>query len=245
MSIGNGIHKNSMAIIISSIVIGLTIIICTFTLSSAFVEVKGMGKTISVTGAAFKPITSDYAIWEGTISTTNVNLDMAYEKIKIDLKTVQSYLTKSGYKKDDINISSVQILKNMTHKREFLNYTLNQKIKVELQNVDRITQLSRDASSLLEQGVEIKSANPKYLFTGLDELKIEMIKAATENAKLRVDQLANSTNCKVGVPVSARVGVFQIRPLYSTEVSSRGINDVTSIKKEIVSTVHVNFLIDD
>jgi len=85
MNINNGIHKNSSAIIISSIVIGLTIIICTFTLSNAFVEVKGLGKTISVTGAAFKPITSDYAVWEGTIRTSNENLDLAYAKTKADL----------------------------------------------------------------------------------------------------------------------------------------------------------------
>ena len=245
MNITSGIHKNSMAIIVSSVVIGLTIIICTFTLSNAVVEVKGLGKTISVTGAAFKPITSDYAVWEGTISTTNVNLDIAYAKIREDLKIVNKFLDKQGFKPDDYSISTIQLIKNIGHNRVFLDYTLSQVIKIELDDVPRITQLAREASSLIEQGIEIKSANPKYLFTGLDELKLEMIKAATENAKLRVDQLANSTNCKVGVPISARVGVFQIRPLHSTEVSNRGMNDVTSIEKEIVSTVHVNFLIDD
>ncbi len=241
----NSIHKNSIAIIISSIVIGLTIIICTFTLSNAFVEVKGLGKTISVTGAAFKPITSDYAVWEGTISTTYDNLDIAYSKIEGDLKKLESLLAKEGFRSEDYSISSIQLRKNLNHNRVFRDYTLSQIIKIELDDVPRITQLAREASTLLEQGVEIKSANPKYLFTGLDKLKLEMIKAATENAKLRVDQLANATNCKVGVPISARVGIFQIRPLHSTEVSNRGMNDVTSIEKEIVSTVHVNFLIED
>jgi hypothetical protein len=71
-----------------------------------------------------------------------------------------------------------------------------------------------------------------------------MIRAATENAKLRAEQLAESTGKKVGAPRSARVGVFQIRPLHSQEVSGYGINDLSSIEKEIVCTVHISFMIE-
>ena len=71
-----------------------------------------------------------------------------------------------------------------------------------------------------------------------------MIKAATENAKLRANQLAQTTGSDIGAPVSARIGVFQIRPQYSQEVSDYGINDMSSIDKEIVSTVSVAFRIE-
>ena len=75
-------------------------------------------------------------------------------------------------------------------------------------------------------------------------MKLEMIKAATENAKLRAEQLANTTGKKVGSPQTAKVGVFQIRPSHSQDVSDYGINDVRSIDKEIACTVHISFLID-
>ena len=71
-----------------------------------------------------------------------------------------------------------------------------------------------------------------------------MIKAATGNAKLRAEQLAGSTDMQVGAPRSASVGVFQIRPLRSQEVSDYGINDQSTIDKEIVCTVHINFQIN-
>lgn len=71
-----------------------------------------------------------------------------------------------------------------------------------------------------------------------------MIKAATENAQLRARQLAESTGRRIGAPTSARVGVFQIRPRNSQEVSDYGVNDVTSIEKEIVCTVQATFLIE-
>ena len=98
--------------------------------------------------------------------------------------------------------------------------------------------------SCFKFGIEFECGSPRYIFTGLNPLKVEMIRAATENAKLRADQLARSTGRDVGAPVSARVGVFQIRPLHSQEVSDYGINDQSSIDKEIVCTVHINFLIE-
>ncbi len=90
----------------------------------------------------------------------------------------------------------------------------------------------------------LNSSNPRYLFTKLDSLNLKMIRKATENATLRAKQIAESTGKTVGAPVSARVGVFQIRPLHSQSVSARGISDATSIEKEIVSTVHMSFLIE-
>lgn len=39
------------------------------------------------------------------------------------------------------------------------------------------------------------------------------------------------------------MGVFQITPLYSTEVSDYGINDTTSIDKEITAVVNCEFII--
>ena len=117
-------------------------------------------------------------------------------------------------------------------------------MRIELGDVDRIDKLAREASTLIEKGVMMESRSPQYLFTGLDTLKVEMIRRATENATLRATQLAESTGRKIGPPTSASVGVFQIRPQHSQEVSGYGMSDVSSIDKEIVSTVHIEFLIE-
>jgi hypothetical protein len=41
------------------------------------------------------------------------------------------------------------------------------------------------------------------------------------------------------------MGVFQITPRYSTEVSDYGINDVSSVDKDITAVVRVTFAITD
>lgn len=212
--------------------------------AGALVKVKGMGKTISVTGAAYQPIRSDYAIWEGAITASAPSLEPAYAKLTADLKKLTAFLTEKGFEPSQYDIGTVSLYRSYNRDGQETGYNVAQTVRVELGDVDRIRTLAQDASSLIQQGVQMESRPPQYLFTGLDTLKIGMIEQATANAKMRAEQLAKTAGSTVGPPTSASVGVFQIRPLHSQEVSGYGISDVTSIEKEIVSTVHVNFLID-
>jgi hypothetical protein len=228
----------------ASLTLGIALIVCTVIASRTIVRVKGFGQTITVTGAAYKPIKSDYAIWEGWVNTSATALDAAYAELKRDRNIVEGYLQDKGFTPDTYEVGTVSIMKNYNRDQVMTGYTLRQSFRIELADIDRIADLAKDVSSLIEKGVQLDSYKPRYLFTGLDDLKIDMIRAATENAKLRAEQLAETTGRKVGAPTSARVGVFQIRPLHSQEVSGMGMSDVTSIEKEIVSTVHVSFLIE-
>ena len=230
--------------ITASIIIGVVLIVCAVILSSTIVKVRAYGNTIAVTGAAFKPIKSDFAIWEGQVSVTTATIEEGYAKLKRDVEHLKTFLRKNGFDEDAYELKGVQINKQYDRDRKQTGVMLSQQVSLELDDVDRVSKLSRDASTLLEKGVEFMSYQPRYLFTKLDDVKIEMIRAATENAKLRVEQIAESTGKSVGAPTSARVGVFQIRPLHSQEVSSYGISDVSSIDKEIVCTVHISFLIE-
>lgn len=236
--------RTGSSVVVSSVIIGLALILCAIIAGSTLVKIKGLGQTISVTGAGFKPIHSDFAVWEGRLSVSAPTLDSSYAELKRDIKTVERFLHGEGFVEGDYEIGTVSISKTINREREITGYNLAQTVKIEMADVDRITQIARKSSSLIENGVEFESRPPRYIFTGLEPLKLEMIKAATENAKLRAEQLAESTGKKVGAPRSARVGVFQIRPLHSQEVSDYGINDQSSIEKEIVCTVHISFTIE-
>jgi hypothetical protein len=226
------------------LIIGISLILCAFVVRSTMIKVKGFGSTIQVTGAAFKPITSDFAIWEASIQTNAMDIAPGYVKMKKDLDLVKAFLAENGFAENQIEIGAVQV--NQLYDREGRpsQYSLNQSVKVQLADVPRMSQLGIKASILLEKGVNLGFQNVRYIYNKIEDAKIEMIKAATENAKLRAEQLANTAGKNIGAPTSARVGVFQIRPLHSQEVSDYGMNDVTSVEKEIVCTVQISFLID-
>ena len=73
--------------------------------------------------------------------------------------------------------------------------------------------------------------------------KVEMLGLATENAKQRAENKVKATGNKIGFIRSARMGVFQITPVNSTEVSDYGVNDATSLEKKVTAVVNAGFSI--
>lgn len=230
--------------VVAAFLIAVALVVSTVLGTRAFVRVKGFGQTISVTGSASKPIRSNRALWEGTVAVTAPTIEEAYAILKANVIKSESFLAGSGLQSGQYDLGAVQINKSINREGVLTGYNLKQTLKIALDDVDRVTDLSKKSSVLVESGIEFYSDRPRYLFTGLDAVKIEMIKAAMENAQLRAKQIAEATGREVGAPTSARVGVFQIRPLNSQEVSDMGMSDVTSIDKEIVSTVSVSFLFE-
>ena len=59
----------------------------------------------------------------------------------------------------------------------------------------------------------------------------------------RAKNMVVSTGNRIGLMRSARMGVFQITPANSYEISSWGINDTSSLDKKVTAVVHVSFAI--
>jgi uncharacterized protein len=82
---------------------------------------------------------------------------------------------------------------------------------------------------------------PMYFYTKIADLKIDMLALATKDARNRAGKIAENAGSKLGELKSAKMGVFQITPINSNEVSDYGINDTSSIEKEIMSVVNCVF----
>jgi hypothetical protein len=247
---GGRILRNSQ-IVILGICIAVATIVSSVILSQGFLKVmKFTREQITVTGSATKEIKSDYIVWNAAFSRREANLTTAYRKIKEDLPKVTQYLTSKGVNEKEIVISQV-VTTTVYKKNEKGNdtndiqcYLLYQGIQIKSNDVDKIAQVSRESTDLIDQGIEFESSAPQYFYTKLDELKIEMLSKATENAKQRAESMAKSTGNKIGFMRSAKMGVFQITPITSTDVSDWGENDTTSLDKKVMAVVNVSFAIE-
>jgi hypothetical protein len=70
-----------------------------------------------------------------------------------------------------------------------------------------------------------------------------MLAAATKDATKRAQMIAENAGSQLGNLTYADMGVMQITPLYSNEISDYGISDTTSLEKEITAVVHCTFKI--
>lgn len=242
--------RNSQ-IIILGVCIAVATIAASVILSQGFLKVmKFTREQIAVTGSAQKDITSDLAIWRSSFSRRDVEPAPAYKKLKEDLAQVKKYLVSKGIKEDNIQVYQVDTttIYRKNEKGEdtsdIQGYALNQQIAIKSGDVEKITQLSREATELIDQGIKFSSGAPEYYYTKLDELKIEMLARATQNAKQRAENMTRATGNKIGLMRSAKMGVFQITPINSTEVSDYGVNDTSSLEKKVTAVVNVSFAIE-
>jgi len=239
--------KKRIASIIIAVIIGISMIVSSALIANGIANIKAKQNTITVTGSAKKQIRSDLVKWSGSFSVQSQDLKDAYKQLKDSYDKVKQYLISKGLNEKDLIFSSISTITNYEPlpngmpSSKVQSYRLVQTVEITSTDVDKITEISRQATELINMGVQFESLPPQYYYTKIADLKVDMLGLATKDAKDRAEQIAKNTGIRIGNLKSARMGVFQITPLYSTEVSDYGIYDTSSIDKEITAVVTCEF----
>ena len=149
----------------------------------------------------------------------------------IEKKTVNGYYS---YKRDTKTGAYTEIPEA---------YNLMQPISISSDNVELIKEISTDITGLINQGVDINVSVPSYDYSKLADLKVSLLEKASTDAKNRAASMLKPTHNSVGQIQSVRMGVYQITPVDSTNVSDMGINDTSTIDKKVTAVANVSFKI--
>ncbi len=228
---------------ITAILFSIAIVMASIFLGNAYVDRANPDGNISVTGSGSTDFTSDLIVWEGQFSRFNSNLKTAFDQLITDKQAVEDYLVSKGIAREDIVFNSMQTNDRNQSQYEngnfvgsiFVGYDLTQTVKVESKDVELIESVSREVTELLNKGVQFNSYAPRYYYTKLADLKIEMISQATEDAHLRAEKIAENSGGKLGKLKDAKMGVFQITGQNSGEDYSWGGSFNTSDKNKTAS----------
>lgn len=235
---------------ISTAIIALAIIITGCVLGGAWKYTHKGNESISVIGMSKKDFVSDLIVWDGYFTAKSQSTKEAYTKLKKDADIIKKYLVGKGIKEKEIVFSSVDINTDYEYiynkdggsTSVFKGYTLSQNVKIESKEVDKIENISREVSALIDLGVNFFSSSPEYFYTKLAELKIEMLSDATEDARLRAEAIATNAKSKLGKLKKADMGIFQITAQNTSEEYTYGGAFNTSSKNKSASiTVRLNF----
>jgi hypothetical protein len=210
--------------------------------------------SLAVTGSATANFESDLAVWRGSFSQKAPTTKEAFEKLKSNTAAVKAYLLQNGVPDSGIVFSSVKIeertedeyTKGGGYRSVFVGYDLTQTVTVQSTELDKIDKISRSVSDLIEQGVEFFSDPPEYYYTKIDELKLDLVAKATENAHRRAEIMAENAGAKLKSLRAARLGVFQITGIYDATDSyaSGGAYDTRSRQKTAFITARVDYLVE-
>ena len=234
--------------IIPASIFGLAIMLSVTIFSLTWKGIKSENQTINVTGSAKKSIVSDLGILRLSVNVDEVNQLEAYQQLKKQVPMLMNYLLANGFEKNRMNTMVMNIYPNFLYNEAgnqigIRSFTGTQTIEVQSNNVSLIKNTSLDVVSLLAKGISVTVNPPEYYYTKLSAIKIDIQADAAKDAMIRGRRIAEATGRKLGVLTNARMGVLQITPENSNVTSDYGVNDVSSIRKEITAVVNANFLI--
>ena len=231
-------------------VLSLALVISSLVFAQGIQEFKRANDVLVITGSAKRPIKSDYIILRLSVSSQESTAKIAYQNLKTQIEQVQAYLKEQQVPDDAITLSAMrtdtipEIGINGRNTGRILAYRLSQTLEIRSNEVERYADISQQATELINEGVNLVSRPPEYLYTKLSELRVEMVAEATKDAQARARAIASTTGNQVGAVRSARTGVFQITSRNSTAVSDYGIYDTSSLEKDITAVVSVQFAME-
>ena len=243
----NNIRCRTFRGIVIALILSIALVTCTIIGVNGLVKMKSRETSIIVTGSAKQEITSDLIVWTGYYNAQSPVLTDAYESLSKSREKVRDYLVKQGIKEEDLVFSSITTCPyyvyneygNITNEVDY--YDLSQTVTISSKEIDKVTDISRSVTELLNDGVKFQSYEPQYLYTKLADIKVTMLAEATKDAKKRAEMIAQNAGNELGDLTYADMGVMQITPRYSNEISDYGMNDTSSLEKEITAVVHCTF----
>jgi len=205
-------------------------------------------EVIEVAGSTRKNVRSDLAVWSARVSVEDSTIQGAYAKLKVDVEKVDQFLktrkqANAGWSPVEVRELTAARLKdedeNAPQKR--IGYRVAQAFKLSSADVDGLPRLANDCTELLDQGVVLMSESLQYIYTKAGEAKVEMAAEATRDARTRAEQIASQGGRSVRALRTAKMGVVQINPVYSTATSDGGNSDEFSLEKTIIVSVSAKF----
>jgi hypothetical protein len=236
--------ENSNKIIYFAIILGICLIISAMIGSFTFYLVRSPEDTLSVTGSVRERVTSDTVKWTSNFSRTVPveELRSGYQMMRNDQRLVLNFFEDNGFTEEDVIISPVFMeqlyLYDPNAPKE---NALRQTVEIQSTDVEKITGMAKNIQTLIDQGVIFSTQSLEYYYSKLAELRIAMIPDAINDAKSRAQKIAEGSGKEIGVIKSATLGVVQVLPVNSTEVSDYGTYDTSTVEKEVMIPVTVIF----
>jgi uncharacterized protein len=221
---------------ISAALIALGLIVSSILLASAIRDFRISDRYVEVKGFAEREVAADLAIWPVNYQVASDSLESLRQQMAEADESVVAYLKLNGFTDTEISRNPPRITDQWIHvygeQRPTNRYTAERGITLKTHQVDAAVRALQDSAELVSQGVVLVpnwGESARFLFTGLDAIKPEMIAEATADARRAASQFAADSEARVGPIRSARQGFFSINERDPSTPEVKIVRVVTTI----------------
>lgn len=180
-------------------------------------KIADKDRYVTVKGLAEREVLADKVIWPLPYYCVGNNLEELYNRVKKDQNTIVEFLKSNGINDDEIVMSAPIITDReaqmYTPENIKYRYRVESVVTVMSSQVQKIIELMGSQGELMKNGIAIEqnySYRTQFEFTGLNNLKPEMIEEATGNARAVAQKFADDSSSKLNGIRRANQGQFSI-----------------------------------
>lgn len=229
---------------------GLFIGICLFAglamlgylVSHSAVSFKRDERSVVVKGLSERELPANIVIWPINYSQASNEMSSLFESLELSKLKTQQFLSDRGFTDGEISFSAPRINDRYAQgydvSRIDYRYVASQTVTVYSSRIEQVREAMNRLDELGKRGVptvEDYENRTEYLFTGLNDIKPDMIEESTKNARASAEKFAMDSQSRLGKIKHARQGQFSI--------VDRDSNTPYIKKIRVVSTVEY-YLID-
>ncbi len=225
--------------IMPALVLGAALVLTAKVLSNGLLEFKGMDRTVSVKGLAEREVAADTAIWPVQFSDADNRLDALTARVQKNNEAVRAFLKLHGFSDDEIGTGTQSVIDKQA--REYggndtgqFRYLVTSTVTVYSKDPQKVMNALGAIGELAKQNIAVLQDRygnrVEYLFTGLNELKPQMVEEATQNARQVAQKFAQDSDSRLGKIKAARQGQFSIQDRDSNTPQIKRIRVVSTLE---------------
>lgn len=203
--------------VVLTLIISAGLIFLGFFIYRGFRSYADRDRVITVRGLAEREVMANKVTWPLVVKTTGNDMQLLYNKVNSNKETVLDFLHRNNITDAEISVGPATVWDReaQTYYSTDAPYRFNvtQVITVTSAQVEQVNKLIQRQGELMEMGVALSTDyqyTTTYEFTGLNEIKPEMIAEATHNAREAANKFAEDSDSSVGVIMQAQQGQFSI-----------------------------------
>jgi hypothetical protein len=206
-------------------------------------KARATERYVTVKGLSEREVPADLAIWPIVYAVSANDLGTLQQRLDAGSSRITDFLS-TDFASGEISVSVPRITDYNTQNmaagsRPPERYSAEASVTLRTRDIDAAKRAMQRSGELVKAGVALVRSyeyQTSFLFTGLDQIKPEMIAEATGDARRAAEQFAEDSGSRVGSIRNAQQGYF------SVEDRDRFSPDFKTVR--VVTTVQY-FLADD
>lgn len=242
------------AVVILGLVLAVGMSAGAYLLGSQARHIGAGRQSITVKGLAERPVQADQVEWHVGTRVNAPTFAQALALLRKEAPALSAFLAQQGFDSTAVTAMPESVVPNMVE--EYLEgggyrsvqqgFNATQALVVNSTDLARAATAAKEALQLQAEGRPIYFGNPLYLVSALEDIKMSLIGAATQNAQKRAEEFAKNGNVQVGAMRSASQGAFYIlAPGANVDASDYGgIYDKSTVDKLARVVVTIEYSIE-